>query len=85
MVLGPIVVMGVFTWNLMFQRKLDQLGDKVRRDFVPSMLTGKFAPFILFFELCVHVWKEAKKSNKTKISFVKPGSFGFQLLLSISG
>jgi protein Mpv17 len=39
-VLGPIVVMGVFTWNLMFQRKLDQLGDKVKRDFVPSMLTA---------------------------------------------
>lgn len=39
-VLGPVVLMSVFTWNFVLQRKLDQLSDKVRRDFVPSMLNG---------------------------------------------
>ena len=39
-VLGPVVLMSVFAWNLAFQHKLDELGEKAKRDFVPSMLNG---------------------------------------------
>lgn len=39
-VLGPIVVMSVFAWNLALQNKLDQLNDKVKRDYVPSIING---------------------------------------------
>lgn len=38
--LAPLVITGVFTWNLGLQGKLGELPAKVRQDFVPTMLTG---------------------------------------------
>mmetsp|Transcript_10446 Transcript_10446/g.31966 ORF Transcript_10446/g.31966 Transcript_10446/m.31966 type:complete len:275 (+) Transcript_10446:280-1104(+) len=39
-VLGPIVVMSVFTWNLVLQRKAHQLGEKVKKDYLASVVNG---------------------------------------------
>lgn len=38
--LAPVVVAGVFTWNLGLQGKLESLSSKCKRDFVPTLVTG---------------------------------------------
>ncbi len=39
-VLGPIVLLSVFSWNLGFQGKMHELGEKMKKDFMPSLQNG---------------------------------------------
>jgi protein Mpv17 len=38
--LAPIVIAGVFAWNLALQNKIEELPNKVRHHFVPTLLDG---------------------------------------------
>lgn len=70
-VLGPIVLVTAFAWNLGLQGRADALGGKLRRDLVPTMINGwKFwvpaacvnfwavpLPFqVLYMSVCGVVW-----------------------------
>ena len=78
-VLGPIVVMSVFTWNLVLQRKAHQLGEKVKKDYLASVVNGELAnpptccasnpPLLISTPFFVHL---------TRPTFTgQVGSFGF--------
>jgi protein Mpv17 len=69
--LAPIVIAGVFAWNLALQNKIEELPNKVRHHFVPTLLDGwKFwipaasvnfvaVPLqhqVLYMSLCGVVW-----------------------------
>jgi len=40
LVLGPIVLMSVFAWNLGLQGKMKEVGEKVKKDLVPSLFNA---------------------------------------------
>lgn len=40
LVLGPLVLSVVFTWNLLLQKKGSELQGKLKRDLVPTMING---------------------------------------------
>ncbi|QDZ21669.1 peroxisomal membrane protein Pmp22 [Chloropicon primus] len=71
LVLGPIIVLSVFTWNFVLQGKANELSVKVKRDFAPSLVNAwkmwipvAFANFyliplkrqVLFMSGCSIVW-----------------------------
>lgn len=39
--LGPVVTAVVFTWNLVLQNRASEVPDKLRQDFVPTLVNGK--------------------------------------------
>lgn len=38
--LAPVVLAAVFTWNLVLQRHQHEVPQKIKRDLVPTMVTG---------------------------------------------
>jgi protein Mpv17 len=38
--LAPLVISGIFAWNLLFQNQLNQLPAKVKQDFIPTLFNG---------------------------------------------
>ena len=40
LVLAPLVLVVVFSWNLGLQGQAGQIRDKIRRDFTPSLMNG---------------------------------------------
>ena len=71
MVLGPIVSATVFAWTLAFQKKFDEFPDKMKRDWIPTIVSGwkfwvpasavnfKFIPLqfqVLYMSTCGLLW-----------------------------
>ena len=79
--LGPVVTAVVFTWNLVLQNRASEVPDKLRQDFVPTLVNGK--PESPLANTCVPSSTQVRACQCTVV--LQAGSFGYQQRQSTFG